>query len=273
MVAVSENITPTIGFFDSGIGGITVLSEAMQRMPMASFIYYADTAHVPYGEQKEADVFTYVQRAAEFLMQHNIDALVLACNTATSVSALSFRATYDIPIIGMEPAVKPALIQNDLHENERIIVTATDMTLRLKKLSDLIHLLQADARVDRLSLQKLVRFAEAGHFDTAEVESYLQAQFSSYDLDVVRAVVLGCTHFIFYKPIIRRILPKSISLMDGNVGTVSRLCSFFPTIPIKKSSTLSANRVRFYDGGQLMTGDRLAFYLALLKQAQCINEK
>ena len=121
-----------IAVFDSGIGGLSVLSQARQRLPKKDYVYYADTKNVPYGVKSKEEVLGYVNEAAEFLLGlGNIEALVLACNTATSVAAASLRSKYDIPILGMEPAVKPAVTADKVH---RILVTATPLTLREEKM-------------------------------------------------------------------------------------------------------------------------------------------
>ncbi|TWH29418.1 glutamate racemase [Bacillus subtilis J22] len=98
-----------IGFFDSGIGGMTVLYEAIKVLPYEDYIFYADTLNVPYGEKSKGKVKEYIFNAAEFLASQNIKALVIACNTATSIAIEDLRRNFDFPIIGIEPAVKPAI--------------------------------------------------------------------------------------------------------------------------------------------------------------------
>ncbi|NLA86278.1 MAG: glutamate racemase, partial [Clostridiales bacterium] len=111
-----------IGLFDSGVGGITVLSEARKTIKNADFFYYADTKNVPYGTKTKEEVRGYVLNAADFLVSRGAGILVVACNTATSVAIEDLRQKYSIPVIGMEPAVKPA-VEN--HKDKRILVTAT----------------------------------------------------------------------------------------------------------------------------------------------------
>src|SRR5947208_158274 len=104
-----RNVDAPIAIFDSGIGGLTVLHQALKKLPTENFIYYADSKHVPYGEKSKEEVLEYVLDAAAFLVNKKIKALVLACNTATSIAAKELRNGYDFPVIGMEPAVKPAV--------------------------------------------------------------------------------------------------------------------------------------------------------------------
>ncbi|MBR3623744.1 MAG: aspartate/glutamate racemase family protein, partial [Selenomonadaceae bacterium] len=124
----------TVAFFDSGIGGLSVLEEASQKID-ARFIFYADRDNVPYGEKPKEDILKYVDEAVEFLFKSGADAVVLACNTATSVAAKTLRQKYDFPIIGMEPAAKRAL---DIDGTKRVLVTATPVTVAGEKMKELI---------------------------------------------------------------------------------------------------------------------------------------
>ena len=110
-----------IAIFDSGIGGLSVLYQAKRMLPEAHFLYYADEDHVPYGEKTREQILTYTDEAVRFLLDQGADAIVLACNTATSVAAATLRDRYPLPIIGMEPAVKLALNQDDTH---RVLVAS-----------------------------------------------------------------------------------------------------------------------------------------------------
>lgn len=209
-----------IGFFDSGIGGITVLHEALKILPDEDYLYYADTLHVPYGTKPRDEVKRYIFDAVAFIASQNVKAVVVACNTATSVAVAELRARHTIPVIGMEPAVKPAV---GSASGGRILVTATELTLKEEKLRSLISGVGGEGRCDLLPLPELVRFAENGEFGRETVSPYLLGQLSAYDLSRYEAVVLGCTHFLFFKDIFRDLLPQHIRLFDGNAGTVKNL--------------------------------------------------
>ena len=104
-----------IGIYDSGIGGLSVLHQARKMLPDAEFLYYADEKHVPYGEKTREEIKGYVEEILNFLIDHGVDAVVIACNTATSVAKKEFRNTFSVPIVGMEPAVKKAVrMQQDV---------------------------------------------------------------------------------------------------------------------------------------------------------------
>ncbi|UOO38237.1 glutamate racemase [Oscillospiraceae bacterium CM] len=209
-----------IGFFDSGIGGLTVLHESLKTIRKADYVYYADIDNVPYGAKTASAVKEYVFKAADSLTGLGVGALVIACNTATSVAIEALRQKFDIPIIGMEPAVKPA-VEN--HKGKRILVTATALTLKQDKLKRLITRLDCEDIVDFLPLPGLVEFAEKLDFDTPAVKAYLNDALSPFDLSHYQAVVLGCTHFVFFAPVFKALLHPAIEVIDGNKGTVNRL--------------------------------------------------
>ena len=152
-----------IAFFDSGIGGLTVLHQAIKQMPQEDYLYYADTDHVPYGRKTKEEIRQYVQEAVDFIATQDVKALVVACNTATSVAIQSLRARYSFPILGMEPAVKPA-VRNAVI-SKRVLVTATPVTLREQKLQDLLFQVDQNHKTDLLPLPKLVELAERGCFE------------------------------------------------------------------------------------------------------------
>ncbi len=210
----------SIAFFDSGMGGLTVLKEAQNLLPNEHFIYFADTDHVPYGTKTKEEIIHLVQHAAQFLTQFSLKALVVACNTATSVAIKELRATYDFPIIGMEPAIKPAVQQNT---SLKTMVSATELTLKEDKLHRLVQDLDAGAKVDFLSLQELVAFAEEFRFYHTEVWNYLEQTLKQVDWSQYDSLVLGCTHFIYFRKQLRYLLPHHVKLIDGNLGTIRHL--------------------------------------------------
>lgn len=213
-----------IGFFDSGVGGITVLHEAMKTIKNADYLYYGDMANVPYGTKTKEQVRDYVLQGADFMIRRGLDVLVIACNTATSVAIEDLRRTYALPIIGMEPAVKPA-VEN--HKDKRVLVTATALALREEKLKKLITRLDAEDIVNLLPLPGLVRFAESMTFDEETVLPYLREELSPFDLSMFKTVVLGCTHFIYFRPLFQKLLgnDSGIDIIDGNKGTVNMLAA------------------------------------------------
>ncbi|WP_373230998.1 glutamate racemase [Cohnella sp.] len=235
-----------IGFFDSGIGGLTVLAESLRRLPAVDYLYMADTLHVPYGTKSRDDVKAYILETVGMMMREGIDALVVACNTATSIAVEELRNLYSVPIIGMEPAVKPAVEMN-LATGKRVLVFATPLTLRQPKYYALVSRVDGGGIVDSLPMPELVTYCENLQFDKAIVGEYFRSKLAPYDLDQYGIIVLGCTHYPFYTNILREILPQHIQIVDGNVGTVKRLAALLHRYGI--SGGRGSGNVRFMCSG------------------------
>ncbi|HZG77081.1 MAG TPA: glutamate racemase [Paenibacillus sp.] len=214
----------SIAVFDSGMGGLSVLHEARERLPGVDFLYYADTLHVPYGTKPKEIVRDCVLTSMRHIMEQPepIDAIVIACNTATSIAIQEVRAAYPIPVVGMEPAVKSAveLIRNT---GRRVLVTATPLTLRESKYHELVNRVDDQAIVDSLPLPGLVELCERLRFEGDDVDAYLRGAFEGFRLEDYGTIVLGCTHFPFFRKALRRVVPEHIRLIDGSQGTVKRL--------------------------------------------------
>ncbi|CAM5717310.1 Glutamate racemase 2 [Streptomyces afghaniensis] len=211
-----------IGFFDSGIGGMSVLHQAVRLLPNEDYIFYADTLHVPYGEKSKEEVRDYIFSAADFLAEQGIKALVIACNTATSIAVDDLRHKYDFPILGIEPAVKPA-IQSCEGKQKKVLVLATNLTLKEEKFHNLVRSLDQHDIVDSLALPGLVQFAENFEFREEKVIPYLEEQLASFDLRKYGTIVLGCTHFPYFENSIRAIFPSNTNIISGSIGTAKNL--------------------------------------------------
>lgn len=224
-----------IGFFDSGIGGLTVMADAMRKLPTHDYIYIADRLHVPYGTKPKDEVKAFIIETTDLIVQAGIDALVVACNTATSIAVAELRERYSIPIIGMEPAVKPAVEMNR-ETGRRVLVFATPLTLEQPKYYALVSRVDEKNIVDSLPLPELVHFCESLQFDKEIMSDYFRAKLAPYDLSRYGIVVLGCTHYSYYKNILRDLLPPHIGIIDGNAGTVRRLQSMLYRMGIAEGS-------------------------------------
>lgn len=267
-----------IGFFDSGIGGITVLAEALAMLPEEDYLFLADVDHVPYGEKTSEEIAHYARDNARFLLSEGVQAIVVACNTATAVAIRALREMTDVPVIGMEPAVKPAVEALSAGESSgaaRVLVTATPVTLREAKLKDLIDRVDPDHRVDLAPLPGLVPLAEREVFDDPQVDSYLGTALSGIRAQDYSAVVLGCTHFLYFKPAFRRLLGEEIRLIDGNEGTVRRLADVLGLALRPRGGgdvPAGAVHVTFYQSGRRVEDpETLERYARLLRRAGEMN--
>lgn len=242
-----------IAFLDSGIGGLTVLKDALYAIPNAEYIYFADTANTPYGTKDKRKVLELINEAVIFLDQFNPEALVIACNTATSIAINDIRNKYKFPIIGMEPAIKTA-VKNK--QDKQILVTATSLTLKEEKMNLLIKTLNVENNIHKLDLDRLVYFAEKFDFGSAEVIEYLENKFKTIDFDNYKSIVLGCTHFIFYKSLIQNIVGSDIEIIDGNSGTVNNLKKIlgYQNYPgVLKDNPIN---IQFYSSGEIDSQER-----------------
>lgn len=248
-----------VGIFDSGIGGITVLKTAIELLPQAEYIYYSDNLHVPYGTKPKEEVVGYVKDVVKFLVDQGVEAILIACNTATSVAVNELREMYDLPIIGMEPAVKLALDDN---EEGKVLVTATPLSLKEEKYKKLVAHVDHEHRAVSLPLPELVTFAEAKNFDENMLRDYFEEKFSEFDLDEYVGIVLGCTHFIYFKKYLEKILPKHMKIYDGNEGTVRHLKE---CLGIKEVVEPQTTQITFYySGKKCETNEILEGYLKLV---------
>lgn len=208
-----------VGFLDSGVGGISVLNEALQILPNENYIFFGDSANAPYGTKDKEEVRKLTEDVVEKLADMGAKAVVIACNTATGVAADYLRKKYKyLPIIGIEPALKPAALE---HEHEKIIVMATPRTLVERKFANLMQRYEKSAEIIPVPCGGLMEFVEAGKYEGEEVEDFLRELLKGKK--DVTAAVLGCTHYPFLKNSIRKILGSQVEIYDGGAGTARQL--------------------------------------------------
>ncbi|MBE5886591.1 MAG: glutamate racemase [Lachnospiraceae bacterium] len=211
-----QQIERPIGIMDSGVGGISVLRELVKLMPGEDYIYYGDSVNAPYGTKPAQELIDLTMKNARFLLEQGAKAIVIACNTATSVAANILRETYpEIPIIGIEPALKPAVLAK---EHSKVLVMATIVTLEQKKFGDMMHLYEEDADIIKMPCPGLVELIESGHLKDQVLLDYLEEKFSVFHKEEIDAVVLGCTHYPLIKNMVQSIVPNA-TIYDGGYGT------------------------------------------------------
>ncbi|WP_042198794.1 glutamate racemase [Paenibacillus camerounensis] len=234
-----------IGFFDSGIGGITVLHQALKLLPNEDYLFYADTQNVPYGEKTKDEVKQYIFQAVQFIADQQVKALVIACNTATSVAIEELRERYAFPILGIEPAVKPAVQKWEI-DRKKVLVLATNLTLKEEKFNNLVKRLDHQDIVNCLALPGLVEFAERHQFNEEIVGSYLRQELSRFDLCQYGTVVLGCTHFPYFTGVLRDLFPEGTDLISGSLGTARNLKRILENNDLLESAS---GNIVFYQSG------------------------
>ncbi|EPG76449.1 glutamate racemase [Leptospira fainei serovar Hurstbridge str. BUT 6] len=206
-----------IGVMDSGMGGLSVLRMLLSLPYRAHYVYYGDLKNAPYGERHTDEVLALTRDVCRELLSRQVSAILLACNTATSAAASELRAELPIPVFGMEPAIKPALLT---HPDERIALLATSVTHREEKLRNLKLSLSAEERIVHLNCDGLATLVDLGKFKEAEI--FLRKILEPVKLEGIRTLVLGCTHYVFLKGLLLSVYPEAI-LHDGNEGTMRHL--------------------------------------------------
>lgn len=213
--------TKPIAVFDSGVGGISVLRELVKILPNEDYIYYGDSKNAPYGMKDKEQVKELTIAAAEYLFAQGAKGLVVACNTATSAGVRALREKYpEIPLVGIEPAVKPAAT---LKPGGRVLVMATPMTIREEKFKNLMAQYANDAEILPLPCPGLMDFVERGDLHSGDFRKYLEELLYEYRKYPVDAAVLGCTHYPFAKEMIQKILGKGVVIFDGGEGTAREM--------------------------------------------------
>ncbi len=206
-----------IGVFGSGVGGISVLAELCSVLPNEDFLYLGDSKNAPYGTKTASEILELCENCAKTLIDMGAKAIVIACNTATSVAADFLRKKYkDIPVIGIEPAVKPA---SEYKENSKILVMATPVTLKKEKFINLIENVNGNNTIIPLPCAGLVELIEQGKTDCREMEVFLKELLSPFLEEKIDSVVLGCTHYPFVKEQIKKSFPYEVKIFDGGYGT------------------------------------------------------
>ncbi|MCP1625423.1 glutamate racemase [Pseudomonas nitroreducens] len=210
-----------IGVFDSGVGGLSVLHEIRARLPQESLIYLADCGHVPYGEKTPEYIRARCRAIAEFLLTRGAKALVLACNTATAAAAADLRELYPLlPIVAMEPAVKPAA---EATRSGVVGVLATTGTLKSARFAALLDRFASDVRVVTQPCPGLVERIELGDLSGPQTRELLQGYVAPLLAEGCDTLILGCTHYPFLRPLLRELVPADVSLVDTGAAVARQL--------------------------------------------------
>lgn len=211
-----------IGFMDSGLGGLSVLREAVRIMPAEDFIYFGDSLHAPYGTKEQSVIRDLTFAVVENLLKQGIKGLAVACNTATSAAVRLLRGMYpDLPIVGIEPAIKPAVTSS---HGGRILVMATPMTIQQEKYQALLDQYRDQADIVSVPCGGLMEFVEQGRFGGEELDAYFREHLMPFITEGTETIVLGCTHYPFLRPHLQEFLgERPIQLIDGSYGTSMEL--------------------------------------------------
>ena len=216
-----DNKNKPIGFLDSGVGGLSVLKEALKLMPNEDYIYFGDSKNAPYGVKTADEVRRLTFEAVEFLLNKNVKGIAIACNTATSAAVADLRIKYpNLPLVGIEPALKPAV---EINDGGDILIMATPMTLQEEKFNRLMERYKDRATIIPVPCPGLMEFIEEGKLKSKEVLQYLEDKINTYKKNRISSIVLGCTHYPFIKDVLIDIVGSEVDIIDGGMGTSKEL--------------------------------------------------
>lgn len=225
--SIKSNETPLdmyaekpIAVFDSGVGGISVLKHIHALLPNEQLLYVADSKYAPYGNKTAAEIQARCFEIAEFLIAKNAKALVVACNTATAAAIDALRAKYTLPIIGMEPAVKPAA---EASRNGIIGVLATTGTLKSAQFAALLESYGRNVKVVTQACVGLVECIERGELDAVNTKALVQQYCEPLLAEGADTIVLGCTHYPFIKPLIEQAVGSNVAIIDTGAAVAKHL--------------------------------------------------
>jgi glutamate racemase len=246
-----------IGLFDSGSGGLSVLREIRKVLPSGRFIYYADNAHCPYGEKSAAYIQDRARAITRLLLDKGAEAVVVACNTATGAAIATLREEFDVPFVGMEPAVKPAALGT---RSGVIGVLATAGTLKASKYLNTKGLYQDNVRIEEHVGEGFVQLVERCELDGPETERVVRASLQPLLDAGADTIVLGCTHYPFLRPVIERIAGPDVRIIDPAPAVARQVVKVLGTLEAPASSGPAAA-----DGGPgslelLSSGDPATLY-------------
>lgn len=224
---IKSNATPVdkyaaepIAVFDSGVGGISVLKHIHALLPNEQLLYVADSKYAPYGNKTSTEIQARCFEIAEFLIAKEAKALVVACNTATAAAIDALRAKYTLPIIGMEPAVKPAA---EASRNGIIGVLATTGTLKSAQFAALLESYGRNVKVVTQACVGLVECIERGELDADNTKMLIQQYCAPLLAEGADTIVLGCTHYPFVRHVIEQVVGANVALIDTGAAVAKQL--------------------------------------------------
>ncbi len=201
-----------IGLFDSGIGGTSIWKEIHELLPNESTIYLADSKNAPYGQKTEDEILQVSIKNTEFLLERNCKLIVVACNTATTNAIKHLRAHYNVPFIGIEPAIKPASLNT---KTNTIGILATKGTLNSNLFANTSNIINTKVKIVEQIGEGLVELIEGGKLDSSEMTQLLKKHLHLLTKHTIDYLVLGCTHYPYLIPQIKAIIDSNINIIDS----------------------------------------------------------
>lgn len=246
--------TTTIGVFDSGVGGLTVLKELVKFLPNYSYIYFADTKHCPYGPKGSEEIIRLSEKITKFLIEQGCSTIVVACNTATAAAIDHLRETFPIPFVGMEPAVKPAAMGT---KTKSIGVLATKGTFKGRLYRETTSRYAANINICYQVGTGLVELVEQGRSQSDEAKELLRSYIKPMLDENIDHLVLGCTHYPFFIPILKEILPKDIVIENPAPAVARQTARILSEVAPPPEAVNAKPFVKFFSSGETKTLEHL----------------
>lgn len=245
-----------IGLIDSGVGGLTVLKEALKQLPNENLIYLGDTARCPYGPRPADQVIEFTRQMTQFLVQKNIKLLVIACNTATAVALDVIRQEIAIPVVGVILPGTRAAVKTT--QNHQVAVIGTEGTIKSASYQKAIQSKIPNVKVYSLACPKFVSLVESNQFlspvaKKVVAETLLPLQYSGMD-----TLILGCTHYPLLRPIIQNVVGSQVHLIDSGAETVGEVSVLLDYFEIANSIDNKTPNYEFYTTGSTKMFDEIA---------------
>nr|WP_317928914.1 glutamate racemase [Tetragenococcus halophilus] len=245
-----------IGFIDSGVGGLTVVKEAMKQLPNENFIYLGDTARCPYGPRPKEQVIEFTWEMTHFLLEKNIKMLVIACNTATAVALDTIKDQLAIPVVGViMPGTRVAVKAT---KNKRIGVIATQGTVKSASYERAIKEKFSQIQVESLACPKFVPIVESNQFHSSVAKKIVFETLRSLKNKHLDTLILGCTHYPLLRPVIQDVMGKDVTLIDSGAETISEVSMLLDYFSIANAENREKGDTTFYTTGSTQLFDQIA---------------
>lgn len=231
-----------IGFFDSGVGGTSIWKEVIQLLPMENSIYLADSKNAPYGEKSKKEIIDLSVKNTDKLLDMGCKIIVVACNTATTNAIKWLRANYDVPFIGIEPAIKPAALQS---KTKSIGILATKGTLSSDLFAKTSELYSKDIEITEVVGHGLVKLIEEGNLESLEMNALLIDLVQPFLKKEIDCLVLGCSHYPYLLPQLKQILPKEVAIIDSGEAVAKQTRNILKELDLLNLSIETPNHLLF----------------------------
>lgn len=228
------NDTRPIGLFDSGIGGTSIWHAVHKLLPYENTIFIGDSANAPYGQKTKEEIISLSKKNIDWLLQRDAKLIIVACNTATMNAVEELRASYNIPIIGIEPAIKPAALNSI---TKKVGVLATKGTITSKKYSESKTNYPNITFIDQIGY-RIVQLIEDGHLHSEELEMLLKQYIDPMLQQHIDYLVLGCTHYPYLIPILKKLIPESVKIIDSGEAVAKQTYKILNELQLLKTDQL-----------------------------------